>query len=197
MGVSRSEGVADRHGGGGRRGGGRHPERVLRPGGLVLAAEPNNLADALVVGSARHLAPVDERVALVRLQTLCERGKIALGEGDNSVGDLIPGLAAAAGFVDVACWLSDRAQPLVAPYASPDQRAARDDALDHFDRGFWNWSRDDTLRYYLAGGGDPGAFDREWARARAAKAADAEALRAGTFHTGGGGVMYVVAGRKP
>jgi SAM-dependent methyltransferase len=175
----------------------REMMRVLRPGGLLLAAEPNNLADAMNVGSARHLAPVDDRLAVVRLQMVCERGKIALGEGDNSVGEVLPGLVAAAGFAEVTCWLSDRAQMLVAPYAAPDQAAMRDDALTHYDNGHCIWSRADTLRYYLAGGGLADDFERAWSLARDAQRADVEALRAGTYHTAGGGVQHVVAARRP
>src|SRR5262249_4652272 len=68
--------------------------RVTRPGGLLLAAEPNNIANALVFDSVNFHDPVDEVVARVRLQLICERGKAALGEGHNSIGDLLPGLFA-------------------------------------------------------------------------------------------------------
>ena len=36
-----------------------------------------------------------------RFVLACERGKIALGEGDNSVGDLVPGYFAEAGLTDI------------------------------------------------------------------------------------------------
>jgi hypothetical protein len=38
--------------------------------------------------------PVDEILARARLQLICERGKAALGEGNNSIGDLVPSLFA-------------------------------------------------------------------------------------------------------
>src|ERR1700736_5073635 len=56
--------------------------RVARPGGLILAAEPNNVAGALTFDSLRFHDPVDDIVARVRLQLLCERGKAALGGGN-------------------------------------------------------------------------------------------------------------------
>ena len=64
--------------------------RVARPGGLILVAEPNNVARALMLDSVSFNDPVDEILARVRLQLICERGKAALGEGNNSIGDLVP-----------------------------------------------------------------------------------------------------------
>ena len=37
---------------------------------------------------------MDEILARARLWLICERGKAALGEGNNSIGDLVPGLFA-------------------------------------------------------------------------------------------------------
>ena len=64
--------------------------RVARPGGLVLACEPNNVSRALLFNSMSAQDPVEAVLALVRFQLLCERGKAALGEGNNSIGDLVP-----------------------------------------------------------------------------------------------------------
>jgi Methyltransferase domain len=64
--------------------------RVARPGGLIVAAEPNNVARALMFDSISFYDPVDEILARARLQLICERGKAALGEGNNSIGDIVP-----------------------------------------------------------------------------------------------------------
>jgi ubiquinone/menaquinone biosynthesis C-methylase UbiE len=60
--------------------------RVLRPGGLVLVAEPNNIASTLVADSISRHESVEELVERVEFAVICERGKAALGEGDNSRG---------------------------------------------------------------------------------------------------------------
>ena len=93
--------------------------RVARPGGLVLAAEPNNLAGALTFDSLTFYDPVDEIIARVRLQLICERGKAALGEGNNSIGELVPGLFAARGLADIRVYLNDKADAVLPPYAAP------------------------------------------------------------------------------
>ena len=93
--------------------------RVARPGGLVLAAEPNNLASALAFDSLNFHDPVDEIIARARLQLICERGKAALGEGANSIGELVPGLFAARGLLDVRVWSNDKANAFLPPYEAP------------------------------------------------------------------------------
>ncbi len=169
--------------------------RVTRPGGLVAVAEPNNLAGPLIDASALTL-PVETVLGLVRLQLQCERGKAALGEGDISLGELVPGLFARAGLAEVRVFLNDRASSLLPPYATRRERALVDELASSVEREMWMWSRVDTERYYLAGGGDPAGFVALWdmagERARAALAAIGE----GHHTSAGGSIMYLVSGRK-
>jgi SAM-dependent methyltransferase len=119
--------------------------RVARPGGLILAAEPNNVSRALMFDSVSFHDPVDEILARARLQLICERGKAALGEGNNSIGDLVPSLFAERDLVDVCVYVNDKADILVPPYDSPAQRATLEERADFKHRGFWSgWSREDT-----------------------------------------------------
>jgi SAM-dependent methyltransferase len=171
--------------------------RVTRPGGLVAVAEPNNMASALIFDSLAFHAPVDDILALVRFQLLCERGKAALGEGNNSVGQLIPELFAAHGLADLQVYLNDKASTLVAPYSSPEQRAAAEEISEFSQRDFWIWSRADTQRYFLAGGGCEEEFEAYWARAIAGNKRAAEAIARGTYSSAGGSVGYLISGRKP
>src|SRR5215471_11349843 len=114
--------------------------RVARPGGLILAAGPNNVAGALMFDSVSFHDPVDEILARVRLQLICERGKAALGEGNNSIGDLLPGLFAERGLIEVRVHLNDKANAFLPPYDSPEQRAVLEERTDFKQRDFWIWS---------------------------------------------------------
>jgi hypothetical protein len=52
-------------------------------------------------------------------------------------------------------------------------------------------------RYYLAGGGSEAEFDVRWQR-RMAESRDAgRRIAAGELHTAGGGIQYVIGGRRP
>jgi SAM-dependent methyltransferase len=171
--------------------------RVLKPGGLLAVAEPNNLAFALMLGLTRSTEPPGTTLALVRLQLICERGKIALGEGDNSIGDLIPGLFNDQGLVEIAVHQSDHAFALFPPYPGAEQQANRAELLDLADRGIYIWDRPRAERYFLAGGGSITEFAPLWQAALDVSRAVAEALRAQREHQAGGSAFYLVAGRKP
>jgi len=170
--------------------------RVLRPGGRLLVAEPNNIAGMLVADSTTGDLPTDERIERVAFALVCERGKAALGEGDSSVGDLLPGVFAAAGLVDIETFLNDRAFALIPPYALPEQQALKAAILEDANSDQWIWSESDARRYYLAGGGREGEFDQRWQRRLKEIHEVARQLDAGRFHTAGGGIQYVVSGRR-
>ena len=98
--------------------------RVLRPGGLLICVEPNNLWNHMAFSS---LVP-DETVEVVARRFefwLCyHRGKKAEGQGDHCIGDLLPGFFAGKGMEDISVYQSDRAASLFPPYATPAQRAS-------------------------------------------------------------------------
>ncbi len=170
--------------------------RVTKPGGLVAVAEPNNLTEALLLDSITNRAGVDDIVELVRFQLTCEGGKAALGEGDNSLGDRVPGLFVAQGLADVEVFANDRATPMFPPYAASSQRAVTEDARDLLARRFWIWSESDTRRFFLAGGGSEPAFDAHFARAMASRENVVRGLDDATYHGIVGGAFYLVSGRK-
>jgi SAM-dependent methyltransferase len=171
--------------------------RVARPGGLVLAAEPNNVTSTLILDSLSFDAPLDDIIACVRFKLTCERGKAALGEGHNSIGDLVPGLFAERGLVDVRVYLNDKTNALIPPYDTPEQRAGLEEGFDTTDRDFWVWSRADTQRYFLAGGGHETEFDQLWSIAMGDSEKLKKALSDRTYSNSGAAIQYVVAGRKP
>jgi SAM-dependent methyltransferase len=170
--------------------------RVTKPGGLVAVAEPNNLTESLLLDSISNQSSVDEIVELVRFQLTCERGKVALGEGDNSLGDRVAGIFVAQGFSEVEVYVNDKATAVFAPYAATAQRAFAEDARDRVARHMWNWSEPDARRLFLAGGGSESAFGGHFARALASREKIVRGLDDSTYHGIIGGPFYLVAGRK-
>ena len=171
--------------------------RVTRPGGLVAVAEPYNLTESLLLDSISNQASVGEIVELVRFQLTCERGKVALGEGDNSLGDRVPGLFVAQGLADVEVYVNDKANAVFPPYAEGAQRAFTEDARDRLARRLWHWSEADARRLFLAGGGSEGDFAAQFARGLAASENIVRGLNDGSYHGIVGGEFYLVAGRRP
>jgi len=103
--------------------------RVLRPGGLVICAEPCNLAQAAFSSAMTTDLSIDELCDAFRYALLCERGKRAAGAGALSLGDRLPRLFQLAGFSNIQAHLSDKAAPVLPPYCDPETRANLDDLL--------------------------------------------------------------------
>jgi SAM-dependent methyltransferase len=167
--------------------------RVLRPGGVILAAEPNSRASLLV--DTDPDASVEDLVDLLQFYLICERGKLALGEGDSSVGDLLPRYLADQGAVEIQTFIADKTTQMTPPYASEEQQAVATALLGGADR--WIWSRGETERFFIAGGGAPGDFDAGWDRRIAERRVVADRVRANAFHGAGATIHYVVAARRP
>ncbi len=172
--------------------------RVARPGGLVVVAEPTNVIGPLIGDAlaAPGLA-ADDLAALFRFQVLCQRGKAAVGEGNDLLGEEIPGLLRAAGLVDVELRLNDRAQPILPPYDSGAARALVEEATDMIARDVWMWPRAQTRRYFVAGGGAPDDFDRLWTALFTERRRVLRAIADGRYVSAGGGLSYIAWGRKP
>jgi SAM-dependent methyltransferase len=175
----------------------REMMRVTKPGGLVAVAEPNNMSESLLLDSISARASIDDVIALVRFQLTCERGKIALGEGDSSLGDRVAGMFAENGLTDVQAYVNDKATTIVPPYANAAERAFVEEARDRVARGMWNWSESDTRRFFLAGGGTDRDFTISYARALTASEKIVGGLDSGQYYGTFGGAFYLVSGRKP
>jgi hypothetical protein len=133
----------------------------------------------------------------VQFHLVCERGQIALGLGDSSLGDLVPGLFAQAGLERIETYMSDKVSLMLPPYESEEQRALAGEYAAALERGAFGWTREEAWRYYSAGGGAADAFEDAWARRVAENRAQVEAIADGTFHSAGGQVLYLVSGRRP
>jgi SAM-dependent methyltransferase len=171
--------------------------RVTKRGGLVLASEPNNRISMLVESSFSAQQPVEAKVEAVRFLLLYERGKMLLGEGNGSVGDLVPGYFAAAGLTRIQAYMNDNATLMVPPYNEEGQRVHASQRAEFSEQGLW-WgvARDEAQRYFVAGGGIEGEFDQIWGQLLEQQQSEVDAAARGDLHTAGGDIHYIVGGRR-
>lgn len=177
----------------------REMTRVLRPGGVLLAAEPDNRAGniALLNGDPR---PSDEDyLAILELLLVGERGKLALGEGDQSIGGRLPGLFATSGLAEVTAYTNDRCINLHPPHARNDEKVWLDQELAWAaeDASVLCGSRESNWRFFEAGGGDEARFAACWEAVRRWMSLVREGVATGRYASARGFVMYLVSGRKP
>lgn len=165
--------------------------RVLRPGGVLLLVEPNNLAEGVARLVSEPGFDLEGAVAYFRLQALGEKGKHALGKGYNSLGEGLVGLLDPARVTDVDVWNNDKCVVFLPGQPHKDRPELRDERRI-LDTGALAWSRDETLGYYLAGGGRPEEFDALWERARGVWRERIERLERGELAGNAGGLFYVL-----
>ena len=171
--------------------------RILRPGGLLICVEPNNLWNYLAFTSLTAAEPVETIVRRFEFWLRYHRGKIAAGQGDHTLGDLLPGYFAESGLTEIAVHQSDRATSLFPPYASPAQQALLEQEQSSKSSATGPWNREELRRCVLDGGGSEEFFERGFAELLERFAREQQAISAGTFHAANGGVSYLVSGRKP
>lgn len=172
--------------------------RVTRPGGVVLLSEPNNLVDPI----SNRLAlcdPGDEALSrLFAFEATCISGRTRLGAGDAIVGERLPAYLHELGAEAVRVWTNDTCAVLHPPYDSPAERLHVDALRSWAAQGVGQFgTRDRTLTFYLAGGGDEAAFEPLWQAGLASLQGVVAAIDRGELRTAGGFMMYAVAGRKP
>jgi SAM-dependent methyltransferase len=166
--------------------------RILKPGGTLLAAEPNNIGGSLAQLACVAGTDVDDLTASVRLEIVCERGKEALGLGFNSLGETLVGLLSPSHWRDTRVWNCDRAYAARAPYPDDALAMLAQERRWH-DEGALLWPEDETRRYFLAGGGRDDDFPPLWEAVRRVQAQRFRALDDGSYAGACGGLFYLVA----
>ena len=158
---------------------------------------PNNLWNYLSFNLLTAAEPVEAIVRRFEFWLRYHRGKIAAGQGDHTIGDLLPGCFAQVGLADIAVHQSDRVPALFPPYQTPPQQALLEQERRFMNSASGPWDREEVRRQVLAGGGTGEFFERVFAELIEKFAHEQEAIAAGTFHAAYGGVNYLVSGRKP
>lgn len=175
----------------------REMKRVTAPQGYVVALEPNNLVPHLMFDKyAETDYEVGNVLEMIEVRLRCERGKKKLGQGFNSLGDVLPDLFTQAGLSDVQVWQSDKALSLIPPYDTREKRVRAAQLVDWLENDEGGLGYDENLRYYRAGGGKKTAFDTYWHRVSRYKMSMLEMLKEQKFISAGGQMMYLVAGRQ-
>ena len=170
-------------------------KRVTAPGGYLVALEPNNLVPHLMFDRyAETDYDVDDMLEMIEVRLRCEQGKKKLGQGFNSLGDVLPDLFLQAGLTDVQVWQSDKALALIPPYDTREKRVRAAQLVDWLENDQGGLGYDENLRYFRAGGGKKGVFDTYWHRVSMYKTSMLQLLKEQQFVSAGGHLMYVVAG---
>lgn len=171
-------------------------QRVLKPNGLLAVAEPNNIVQELIFNSGTINLNIEEKINMIRFQMTCDFGKINLGHGNNSVGDFIPEYFSKNNFKNIQTYTSDKTWTVFPDYSSAQQQIMIQDSLLFLDQECYVWDKDETLKYFLAGGGNAENFETHWKFAMKLKVETKKLILDKNFYSAGGQVFYLVSGRK-
>ncbi len=169
-------------------------KRVLKPGGTLLCVEPNNIVQSLIKTSLTKNDPIEETLDHIKYRLIIEKGKQKMGAGDNSLGDLLPGMFAREGLQEIEVRLSDKAIAMYPPYDNKEQVAT----LKQWLKGSsWKSKTQKDIDFFSAAGEEymPFYFEYQEKYARSDEHVMG-ALQREQYHAAGGSLMYLVSGIK-
>jgi hypothetical protein len=172
--------------------------RVVKPGGLIICMEPDNLST--VINEAYWTMPklsIEEFIMTRRAYLLSHKGRIKLGRGDDNIAPKIPMMMKSLGLVDIDLRNNDRVSLIMPPYEGDEQqlrismmrkRAEDDNSTYWLDR---------TEEEFIAGGGRSGEFVKMRDLSDKLKPVMKKQLEEGTYASCYAHLFFVVRGRKP
>lgn len=168
-------------------------KRVVRKGGIVICAEPNNLAESLIKDSVSKDETLDEKLENIKFSILWEQGKIKLKEGDNSFGDLLAVTMSEVGLISLQSYISDKVFFLHSPYSKAEQKATIESMK------LWEKERktfDDTGRkYFEVLGVEATKFYKDF-MIKNNENKTIKQIEMSEYSSGGAAVMYLISGSK-
>ncbi len=169
-------------------------KRVLKPGGTLLCVEPNNIVQSLTKTSLTKNDSIEETLDHIKYRLIIEKGKKNMGRGDNSLGDLLPGMFALEDFRNIEVRLSDKAIAMYPPYNNEEQLAT----LKQWINGSsWKSNTQKDIDFFSAAGEEFMQFYFEYQDKYANRADHVMgALQREQYHAAGGSLMYLVSGTK-
>lgn len=173
--------------------------RVVKPGGIILCHEPDNLSSSLQhrFNSLPDI-DIDDEVFCHKIQLVCRLGRIKIGRGDCSIGAQIPHLMSGLGLIDIDIRNNDVVFLLEPPYDNPVQQHRYSSMKKHVVSDNARQHELDTLRKeFIAGGGEPADFERYIQICDRVLVTLREQTDQGKFFTCGGYFYYICKGRKP
>ena len=171
-------------------------KRVTKPGGLIVALEPNNLINSLTFDSISAIDDdVEDILSMVEFELRMQKGKRALGEGFSSIGDVVPEYFKKAGLKDTQVWIGDEPMSIIPPYDTPKKKSRANELITWIKSGQVEHDYDQNLKYYLAGGGDKENFNRYWQKLKVRTEELLERLEKEEYITAGGALLYIIAAK--
>jgi len=173
--------------------------RITRPGGLIMCKEPDNESNA-ILQTYNSLPEWDIETELLakKVNLICTQGRIRLGQGDAGFGRKVPHAMKKLGLIDIGIRQNDKVHYLEPPYDTPLKK----NAIENLKKELLNEERREVVsawqrEQFIAGGGNPDEFDQLKKIGDQRIAALRTQIDRGEYIACGGGLFYIIKGRKP
>ncbi len=172
----------------------REMKRVLKPNGILICAEPNNVIASVLKNSLTASYNIEEIIERFTFGLVKEKGKINLGLGDNSLGDLIPELFSQLKLKDIQSYISDKTNFVIPPYQSKEMQAM---ILLKLENKYKEFVESETKVQFASFGNKYDSVLQSVNEKKNSYHSElTSALDKQTYFDGGGALMYLVSGRK-
>lgn len=173
--------------------------RVVKPGGLIIIVEPNNLVQTLIFNSISFHLSIDEKLDFIKFHLICENGKTLLKEGNSSIGDMIPIYLNDLNIENIEVFLSDKASFLLPPYNSEEQKINLQQLKEWESSNFGILNKKQYERHFNAGIEAiklHDGFQFYWEKIQKMYARILDDISNNRFSCSGSSLMYLVSGTK-
>jgi ubiquinone/menaquinone biosynthesis C-methylase UbiE len=169
-------------------------KRVLKPNGILICAEPNNLVASILKNSISSSDSIEEIVRDFTYSLVKEKGKIALGNGDISLGDVIPRLMNQIELKNIQSYISDKTILILPPYDTKEMKIMIDEIVS---TEFSNFKDHETHEQFEVFGNKYNDVLLQVNQSEESNSVRLKkAIESNEFFDGGGSLMYLVSGRK-
>jgi ubiquinone/menaquinone biosynthesis C-methylase UbiE len=173
--------------------------RILKPGGLFMCKEPDNVSVTLT----RHFFSAyqfsqEDFFLQAKVHLTINEGRKKLGRGDESIGNKIPHMLSELGMREIDIRMNERVHFLEPPYESEEQKhllkILRKQHADEKEKKYWI---EQGREEFIAGGGNPADYDRWIELMDKFRAAAKKQHQEGKFACCAGKYFYIIKARKP
>ncbi|MDQ3634644.1 MAG: class I SAM-dependent methyltransferase [Acidobacteriota bacterium] len=172
----------------------REMKRVLKPNGILFCAEPNNLVGSVIKDSITAEFELDEIIEWFTFGLIKEKGKINLGNGDNSFGDLLTQAFSQLELTDIKAFLSDKANVIIPPYQTKEIKSMLEFRLEN---DFEEFMKAETKEQFATFDEKYDAIRRKVEKKVEKYKADLrDGIESQNYYDVSTALMYLVSGRK-
>ena len=173
--------------------------RVVKPGGLILCKEPDNLRPTLLRAySSLPEYDIEEQLLVHKVNLIANKGRIKLGRGDSGIAPKIPHMLGELGIDDIDVRVRDRVPFVEPPYKTADQRKTTENMKNYVlsEKSFKS-RVEESKEEFLAGGGDLKEFNILLEKGEKQRKIQGKQIENNEFFICGAYPIYIIIGRKP